>query len=340
MSMSKYWIAAGAVLLIPSMVLVGQGSGTGVKFTDITTPAGIKFVHNSGRAGKKFLPETLGAGAAFFDYDGDGWPDLLLINSKDWTPRGKRSVSALYHNNKNGTFTDVTAGSGLLTPLLSALNVTLFLAAAYVVLSMAFTGAVRGWPVPSGMPVWLACVGVFIAYNFTAMPLRMARRATYDAVSGPAQASLAAVDAVAGVEDVVADHVLLEMLEGLADLVGGRRVGLVVDRRAVGAVEVARERDAVALPERADQGQRLLQALQALGAVGPVDAGRGDLVHRLARADAEEDAAGCEARERREALRDRRRVVPERRRDHARPDRRMAGALGEDRKSTRLNSSH
>ena len=106
MSMSKYWIAAGAVLLIPSMVLVGQGSGTGVKFTDITTPAGIKFVHNSGRAGKKFLPETLGAGAAFFDYDGDGWPDLLLINSKDWTPRGKRSVSALYHNNKNGTFTD------------------------------------------------------------------------------------------------------------------------------------------------------------------------------------------------------------------------------------------
>jgi enediyne biosynthesis protein E4 len=84
-----------------------------VKFTDITTASGIKFTHNSGRAGKKFLPETLGAGGAFLDADGDGWPDVLLINSKDWTPRGRKSLSALYRNNKNGTFTNITAGSGL-----------------------------------------------------------------------------------------------------------------------------------------------------------------------------------------------------------------------------------
>jgi enediyne biosynthesis protein E4 len=83
------------------------------RFTDITQAAGIKFKHNSGRAGKKYLPETLGSGAAFIDYDKDGWPDILLINSKDWTPRGRRSLSALYHNNHDGTFTDVTAGSGL-----------------------------------------------------------------------------------------------------------------------------------------------------------------------------------------------------------------------------------
>ena len=50
---------------------------------------------------------------AFFDADGDGWPDILLINSKDWTPRGRKSLPALYRNNHNGTFTDVTAGSGL-----------------------------------------------------------------------------------------------------------------------------------------------------------------------------------------------------------------------------------
>jgi hypothetical protein len=82
-------------------------------FTDVTAAAGIHFTHNSGRAGKKFLPETLGSGCAFPDIDGDGWPDILLLNGKDWTPRGRRTTAALYRNNRNGTFTDVTSGSGL-----------------------------------------------------------------------------------------------------------------------------------------------------------------------------------------------------------------------------------
>ncbi len=84
-----------------------------VQFADITKAAGIAFTHNSGRAGKRWLPETMGSGCAFFDADGDGWPDIVLVNSKDWTPRGRRSLQALYRNNKNGTFTNVTAGSGL-----------------------------------------------------------------------------------------------------------------------------------------------------------------------------------------------------------------------------------
>jgi len=84
-----------------------------VQFTDVTAAAGIRFVHNSGRAGRKWLPETMGSGVAFFDADGDGWPDLLVINGRDWTPRGRRSLPALYRNNRDGTFTDVTAGSGL-----------------------------------------------------------------------------------------------------------------------------------------------------------------------------------------------------------------------------------
>jgi hypothetical protein len=84
-----------------------------VTFTDVTASAGIRFVHNSGRAGKKLLPETLGSGAAFFDADGDGWADLFLVNSKDWTPRDHRSTGALYRNTGKGTFTDITAGSGL-----------------------------------------------------------------------------------------------------------------------------------------------------------------------------------------------------------------------------------
>jgi enediyne biosynthesis protein E4 len=87
--------------------------GAAVTFTDVTATAGIKFVHNSGRAGKKFLPETLGSGAAFLDANADAWPDVLLINSRNWKPGAQRSLHGLYRNNKNGTFTDVTGGSGL-----------------------------------------------------------------------------------------------------------------------------------------------------------------------------------------------------------------------------------
>ena len=84
-----------------------------VTFTDVTATAGIKFVHNSGRAGRKFLPETLGSGVAFLDANNDGWSDILLVNSRDWKPGTRRSLHALYRNNKNGTFTNVTAASGL-----------------------------------------------------------------------------------------------------------------------------------------------------------------------------------------------------------------------------------
>ena len=95
------------------LVLAASVAAAQVKFTDVTAAAGVKFVHDSGRAGKKYLPETMGSGVALFDADGDGWLDILFINSKDWTPRGRRSLPALYHNNKNMTFTNVTAGSGL-----------------------------------------------------------------------------------------------------------------------------------------------------------------------------------------------------------------------------------
>ncbi|HEX6651095.1 MAG TPA: CRTAC1 family protein [Pyrinomonadaceae bacterium] len=85
-----------------------------IEFTDITAQAGIRFKHNSGAFGKKYLPETIGAGGAFFDYDNDGWQDILLVNSMDWPENKKRkSFPALYHNNKDGTFTDVTQQVGL-----------------------------------------------------------------------------------------------------------------------------------------------------------------------------------------------------------------------------------
>src|SRR2546426_4474547 len=85
-----------------------------IQFTDVTSQAGIHFKHNSGAFGKKYLPETVGSGCAFIDYDNDGWQDILLINSMSWPGRaGPKSYPALYHNNRNGTFTDVTKEAGL-----------------------------------------------------------------------------------------------------------------------------------------------------------------------------------------------------------------------------------
>ena len=85
-----------------------------IEFTDVTAQAGIHFKHNSGAFGKKYLPETLGTGCAFLDYDNDGWQDILIVNSMDW-PEHKtaKSYLALYHNNQDGTFTDVTRQAGL-----------------------------------------------------------------------------------------------------------------------------------------------------------------------------------------------------------------------------------
>lgn len=85
-----------------------------IEFVDITAQAGIHFKHNNGAFGKKYLPETLGPGCAFIDYDNDGWQDILLVNSTNWPEhKGAKTFLALYHNNQDGTFTDVTAQSGL-----------------------------------------------------------------------------------------------------------------------------------------------------------------------------------------------------------------------------------
>ncbi len=88
--------------------------GLDFRFADVTSAAGIQFRHNSGAFGSKFLPETLGPGCAFFDYDADGWLDILLVNSMGWPGhRTERATMRLYRNNRNGTFTDVTERAGL-----------------------------------------------------------------------------------------------------------------------------------------------------------------------------------------------------------------------------------
>ena len=103
----------GAIIAItPSAPITGLSES--ITFTDITARAGLKFVHNNGAFGKKYLPETLGSGCVFLDFDDDGAQDILLINSTNWPGHpGPKSRTALYRNNGDGTFTDVTAASGL-----------------------------------------------------------------------------------------------------------------------------------------------------------------------------------------------------------------------------------
>jgi len=85
-----------------------------VTFRDITQQAGIHFVHNNAASGKKYLPETMGPGVAFIDYDNDGWQDIFLVNGTNWPGQpSKHSTPKLYHNNHDGTFTDVTHKAGL-----------------------------------------------------------------------------------------------------------------------------------------------------------------------------------------------------------------------------------
>jgi enediyne biosynthesis protein E4 len=105
---------AGAKQAQPTSPSAASRPSGPIVFTDITEQAGIHFKYNNGAFGKKYLPETMGPGVCFLDYDNDGWQDILLVNSMDWPGhKSGRSTPALYHNNKDGTFTDVTKEAGL-----------------------------------------------------------------------------------------------------------------------------------------------------------------------------------------------------------------------------------
>ncbi|MCS6858975.1 MAG: CRTAC1 family protein [Abditibacteriales bacterium] len=101
-----------------SAATMAQTVTSPAQFADVTERAGIRFKHTSGAQGELHLPETMGSGCAFFDFDNDGWLDIFFVNSKPIPHCSPPKVNppptlALYHNNRDGTFTDVTTGSGL-----------------------------------------------------------------------------------------------------------------------------------------------------------------------------------------------------------------------------------
>ncbi|HSA94031.1 MAG TPA: CRTAC1 family protein [Terriglobales bacterium] len=86
-----------------------------VQFTDVALRAGLGFRHHSGASPEKYVLETMGSGAAFLDYDNDGWLDIYLVNggSVPGYPASSPIRNALYRNRGDGTFEDVTAAAGV-----------------------------------------------------------------------------------------------------------------------------------------------------------------------------------------------------------------------------------
>ena len=94
---------------------MSPGAGTSYpELVDITASTGIQFEHLSSPE-QKFIVESMSGGVAIIDYDGDGWPDIYFTNAQnvDMALHGKKARSALYHNNHDGTFTDVTDKAGV-----------------------------------------------------------------------------------------------------------------------------------------------------------------------------------------------------------------------------------
>jgi hypothetical protein len=87
-----------------------------ITFTEVpSSSSGVTWVHDNGRSAERHLPETCGGGGLFFDFDNDGWLDIYLVNSgpSDFYKPAKPPRNALYRNNHDGTFTDVTDKAGV-----------------------------------------------------------------------------------------------------------------------------------------------------------------------------------------------------------------------------------
>lgn len=104
------------VVLVLTPIRARQNDSGFTTFTDVAEKAGLtQPTVYGGIERKRYIIETNGCGVAFYDYDQDGWMDLLVLSGTrlEGFPKGQQPTTRLYRNNRNGTFTDITAGSGL-----------------------------------------------------------------------------------------------------------------------------------------------------------------------------------------------------------------------------------
>jgi enediyne biosynthesis protein E4 len=113
-SLLATWLTAQATQ--PTKATLLRVNPREIHFEDIAQQAGLTALNvYGGDIHKEFIIETTGNGAIIFDYDNDGWPDVFLPNGStvEGFPKDKAPTGHLYHNNHDGTFTDVTSRSGL-----------------------------------------------------------------------------------------------------------------------------------------------------------------------------------------------------------------------------------
>jgi enediyne biosynthesis protein E4 len=116
LSRRKFLRAAASGLVLPAFRLFPSAAQPVYPFEEVpASSSGIAWKHAAGHSKEKYLPETTGAGCAFLDYDNDGWMDIYLVNSGrcDFFNPNPPLRNALYRNNRNGTFTDVTEKAGV-----------------------------------------------------------------------------------------------------------------------------------------------------------------------------------------------------------------------------------
>ncbi|MFN7998039.1 MAG: CRTAC1 family protein [Bryobacteraceae bacterium] len=111
----RHFLAAAAGFGASRLIAGARGDGAPI-FEEIpAAKSGIAWIHDNAMSAEHYLPETMGPGVAFLDYDNDGWMDLYMVNSgtADFYQPKTPIRNALYHNNRDGTFTDVTEKAGV-----------------------------------------------------------------------------------------------------------------------------------------------------------------------------------------------------------------------------------